>query len=276
MAGGDALYSTSVKPLGDEMKTSLIQKLSVSALVLALGSQTFAAVPPQRLVLPSETRAILKDIAEAGRAQDLTRLVTPEVTKVILDYSKLDDKDFRDIHSPVAATPAALGGAAAAGATAAVVEHLWDKYVGNEKTVVERYTDDSFDVASAVTTGESGFMQVRGTNGVEKLVWNHAPVEVGGADNRTNRSAAIIGSVSAANVSMIQPTTTDIIRIHQRNVRRLVPSGTEAHTLVVAEAAVGALAYKAAEWALDKYGNRPSIDIPTIGDRDFDLGVIRR
>ena len=258
------------------MKTSLTQKLLASAMTLTLSSQAFAVAPSQKLVLPSETRAILKDIADAGRAQDLTRLVTPEVTKVILDYSKLDDKDFRDIHSPVAATPAALGGAAAAGATAAVVEHLWDKYVGNEKTIVERYTDDGFDISSAVTAGEGGFMQVRGANGVEKLVWTHAPVEIGGVDDRNARRATPIGSASVANVSMIQPTTTDIIKIHQRNVRRLVPNGTEAHTLVVAEAAVGALAYKAAEWALDKYGNRPSIDIPTIGDRDFDLGVIRR
>ncbi len=246
----------------------------VLGLTLATAVSLNASARPQsygpKPMLPSETGALLQKIEAEGSAPAMTRFLTPEVTQAIRDYAKLDDLAVRrDPTDPYAATPAAAGAGLVAGAVASVVEHVWDKYVGNGRLAAGLIDERDFDLVKVEELSPYPSSSLPVFDGPRVIF------HVGERDPRHDRHALVTTYPQVK--SMVQynsPTTTEFVNQYRAQAKNLVLSDPRASwAVIVAEAAAAAVGYKAAEYALNKAGAKTVDWIRSMpfDERSFDL-----
>lgn len=267
---GKRMLTRFSRPVASTLCTVLISSL-ISSPATALPH----ALQP-RPMLPSETRELLNQIEAEGSTQAMTRFLTPSVTQAIRDYSRLEDSAIRkNPADPYAATPAVYGAAAAGGAAAKVVEHVWDRYVGNGRIAARVINDRNFDLSK--TTSEVGISPVD-VGAFAAPVWlqqSAGNIETRVASN-TFKNAALLRSYPEIRslVEYNRPVTSEFVNQYRKQARDYVNNNPQAQwVMAVGGAAAAAVGYKAAEYALNQMGARTSelIRRAQFNDRAFDL-----
>lgn len=216
---------------------------------------------------PSQVRKVLAEAERDGQIENLKTMLTPQVIETLEQYDGGVDTIYGKDSSgnPVAIVPA-LASAAAAGAAVAVVEYVWDKYVGNGGAIRndDLINPGQFDLGTIQNTQAPNVPAILSPLPVVPMVY--LPAIGGGA-----KPSFPTVNPGPPNTPCVCPPLPSYPPVFPPERSMNNPAALTPAAVVVAEATVGALAYKATEYLLNKYGNMTTEDMQIINPNYFDI-----
>lgn len=225
---------------------------------------------------PEQVRKVLAEAERDGQIENLKIILTPQVIETLEQYDggvdtiRMRGGSEDSTGNPLAIAPA-LASAAAAGAAVAVVEYVWDKYAGNGGSLHhdELMTPGQFDLTVTPTNTPPAISQLPNVVGFtpQPPVVTTYLLGMPSPPKPSRPSIYPVNPVSPC----VCPSTPGVppIYVPERSMQN--PAALTPAAVIVAEATAGAVAYKAAEYLLNKYGNLTNEDIQIINPNYFDL-----
>lgn len=256
-----------------KMKLILLITLGLAQATFA---QNFESEVLEKTIQPQQVKNLYLKIKEEIGDDKISEYLSPQQTADIEWYINQSSVTI-DPHSPVAATPAAMLAGAAGGAAAAVVDYLWEKYVGEARSSEwERlvHEEGQFDLSqNQKNQPKTPVFVVSRPSYPNTDVLRRAAIVGGSKETLSSQQQEYLLSMHNLDVSdYLSPESNELIDYYTKNnqssdINYEPIAGTPA---ALAGGAAGALAYKAVKWALNKVGGKVTNDLKQ-NPNQFDL-----